>query len=215
MHWAIPVDALRPLVPPRLEIDTFEGEAWIGVVPFTMWGVRPTFTPPVPGLSALHELNVRTYVHLEGVPGVWFLSLDANSIVAVWAARNFFYLPYFNARMTLDQTANKIIYASHRTHANAPAANFEATWEFGDPLPLSPPGSLEFFLTERYSLYAAHRDKLYRCRIFHRPWPLRTAQLLSCESSMVESHGLPTPRGEPLLHYAEALETNIWRFKRV
>ncbi len=215
MHWTIPVEALRPLIPPRLEIDTFEGEAWIGVVPFTMWGVRPTFTPPAPFVSALHELNVRTYVRLEGVLGVWFLSLDANSRVAVWAARKFFHLPYFNARMTLEQRGSKIIYASHRTHGGAPDADFNAAWAFGDLLTPSEPGSLAFFLTERYCLYAAQGDKLYRCRVFHRPWPLRAAELLSYGSSMIESHGLPTPRGEPLVHYADALETNIWRLERV
>ena len=215
MHWTIPVESLRPLIPPRLEVDTFEGEAWIGVVPFTMWGVRPTFTPPVPTLNALHELNVRTYVHLEGVPGVWFLSLDANSRVAVWAARKFFHLPYFNARMTLEQRGSKIVYASHRTHRGGANADFNAAWKFGDLLTPSAPGSRDFFLTERYCLYAARRDELYRCRIFHRPWPLREAALLSYRSSMIESHGLPTPRAEPLVHYADALETNVWRLERV
>ncbi|HEY0384863.1 MAG TPA: DUF2071 domain-containing protein, partial [Pyrinomonadaceae bacterium] len=99
MHWPIEARLLRPLIPQRLVIDTFDGSAWIGVVPFTMWGVRPTFVPPVPGLSQFHELNVRTYVHLDGVPGVWFHSLDAASRLAVWGARTFFHLPYFNARM--------------------------------------------------------------------------------------------------------------------
>ncbi len=216
MHWTIPVAALRPLIPSRLAIDTFEGTAYIAIAPFTMWGIRPVCAPGVPGLRAFHELNVRTYVHLDGVPGVWFLSLDANNVVAVWAARSFFHLPYFNARMTLEQRGREIIYASHRTHADAaPAADFEATWGFGDPLPRSQPGSLEFFLTERYCLYAARRNRIYRCRIFHRPWTLQKAELVSYESSMIESHGLPSPHGEPLLHYADALETNIWPLERM
>ncbi|MBA2503776.1 MAG: DUF2071 domain-containing protein [Pyrinomonadaceae bacterium] len=215
MHWTIPVNILRPLVPPRLAIDTFEGAAYIAIVPFTMWGIRPSFAPRVPGLSAFHELNVRTYVHLDGVPGVWFLSLDANNAAAVWAARNFFHLLYFNARMTLEQRGREIVYASHRTHASAPDADFKATWEFGDSLPRSQPSSLEFFLTERYCLYAAGKNRLYRCRVFHQPWQLHKARLVSYESSMIESHNLPTPHGEPLLHYAASLETNIWRLERV
>ncbi|MGH9901138.1 MAG: YqjF family protein [Pyrinomonadaceae bacterium] len=215
MHWPIPAASLRPLIPARLSIDTFEGRAWVGVVPFTMWGVRPSFTPPAPGLSALHELNVRTYVHLDGVPGVWFFSLDANSAPAVWGARTFFHLPYFNARISLRQEGQNIFYDSHRTHGGAPPADFSASWTFGEPLTGAEPGSLVFFLTERYCLYAARRDRLYRCRIFHPPWPLRRAEVSSFRSTMVESHGLPTPPGEPLLHYAEALKVDVWPLVRV
>jgi hypothetical protein len=210
MHWPIPADLLRPLIPGRLGIDLFQGSAWIGVVPFTMWGVRPVFTPPVPGLSAFHELNVRTYVHLDGVPGVWFFSLDAESALAVWGARTFYHLPYFKARMSLKMEGQTILYTSHRTHRGAPPAEFEAAWKTGDALPESAPGSIEFFLTERYCLYAVHQDGLFRCRIFHQPWPLRQAALASHRSTMIESHGLPTPAGDPLLHYAEALQVDIW-----
>jgi uncharacterized protein YqjF (DUF2071 family) len=211
MHWPIEAELLRPLIPKRLTIDTYEGKAWIGVVPFTMWGVRPTFTPPFPGLSAFHELNVRTYVHYDGVPGVWFFSLDANNAPAVWAARNFLALPYFNARITLEQQAETIRYSSTRTHKDAPSAGLETTWKIGESLEASAPGSLAFFLTERYCLYAARNDKkLYRLRIFHPVWPLRRASLSSFDSTMVEALTLPTPAGEPLLHYAEKLKVDIW-----
>ena len=216
MHWPIPADLLRPLIPDRLTIDTFDGSAWIGIVPFTMWGIRPSFAPPVPGLSAFHELNVRTYVHLDGVPGVWFFSLDAESRAAVWGARTFFHLPYFNARMSLNQQAQTILYTSHRTHRDATPAEFDATWTIKDELlPASEPGSLAFFLTERYCLYAAHRERLFRCRIFHPPWPLQEASLSSYRSTMIESQGLPAPEGDPLLHYAEALQVDIWMLAEV
>src|SRR6266480_3350852 len=103
MHWRIDEELLRPLIPAELEIDTFDGSAWIAVTPFTMWAIRASFLPPIPGASAFHELNVRTYVHLDGVPGVWFFSLDAASALAVWGARNFYHLPYFKAEMGLEQ----------------------------------------------------------------------------------------------------------------
>ena len=216
MHWPIRADLLRPLIPSRLTIDTFDGSAWIGVVPFTMWGIRPSFAPPVPGLSAFHELNVRTYVHLDGVPGVWFFSLDAESRAAVWGARTFFHLPYFNARMSIEQQAQTILYTSRRTHPGAQNAEFNATWVIKDALqPASEPGSLAFFLTERYCLYAAHRERLCRCRIFHPPWPLQDASLSSYRSTMIESLGLPAPEGSPLLHYAEALGVDIWMLAEV
>ncbi len=90
MHWAIDANLLDPLIPSQLSIDTFDGAAWIGVIPFTMWGIRASFLPSLPGTGSFHELNVRTYVHFEGVPGVWFFSLDAASNLAVWAARQLY-----------------------------------------------------------------------------------------------------------------------------
>jgi uncharacterized protein YqjF (DUF2071 family) len=215
MHWRVPAESLRPLVPERLEIDTFDGSAWLGVVPFTMWGVRATFTPPVPFLSEFHELNVRTYVHLDGVPGVWFHSLDAESRAAVWGARTFFHLPYFHAEMRLAQQGVRIDYDSARTED--PPAEFHAAWEIVGDARFAHPDTLEFFLTERYCLYAARDDgrELYRARIHHGPWPLQSARLVSLQSTMVESHGLPTPAGEPLLHYAEKLSVDIWPLEEV
>jgi uncharacterized protein YqjF (DUF2071 family) len=215
MHWPCPADILRPLIPSPLTIDTFEGQAWVGIVPFTMWGVRPYVLPPFPGLSSFHELNVRTYVHYEGVPGVWFLSMDANSAFSVWGARQFFYLPYFNARMSLGEHGRTITYSSRRTQADAAPAAFDAVWSYGERLAPSEPGSLAFFLTERYCLYSAYREQLYRCRVHHRSWPLRRAEVSSYDSTMLEALGLPTPEGEPLLHYADALKTDIWPLRRV
>lgn len=216
MHWPIRAEALRPLIPEGVEIDTFDGSAWIAIVPFTMWDIRglPPLLPAVPGLSSMHELNVRTYVHLDGVPGVWFLSMDANSSLAVMGARTFFHLPYFNAEMNLDQDGERIVYSSRRTESDSPAARFDATWEIGERLPESAPGSLEFFLTERYCLYTSHNEQLYRCRVFHRPWPLQQASLSSFDSNLIESLGLPTPAGEPLLHYAEAVSVDVWMLEK-
>jgi len=215
MHWAIDAEELRPLIPSQLSIDTFDGKAWIGVVPFTMWGIRASFLPPIPGTSAFHELNVRTYVHFKGVPGVWFFSLDAANSLAVWGARTFYYLPYFNAAMNLEQQGSAIEYASTRHDARGGRAELRAAWTIGEPLPQAQPGSIEFFLTERYCLYSWHREQLYRSRIFHEPWPLRNATLGSYQSTMIKSLGVAEPAGEPLLHYAESIGVGIWPLKRV
>lgn len=239
MHWPIDPGILRPLIPSELSIDTFEGQAWIGVVPFTMWGIRASFLPPVPGTSAFHELNVRTYVHCQGLPGVWFFSLDAANRLAVWGARTFYHLPYFNATMRLNQKGNAIEYSSVRrdsmTYAqffaaeakgfsadfdsaqfqNLPPANLETSWQVGDPLPQARPGSIEFFLTERYCLYAYWRGRLWRSRIFHDRWPLRAASLNSSQSTMIESLGIAQPKSEPLLLYAESIAVDIWPLQRV
>ncbi len=215
MHWRIDAQLLRPLIPEALEIDTFAGSAWIGVVPFTMWGIRASFLPAIPGTSAFHELNVRTYVYRDGVPSVWFLSLDAANRLAVWGARTFYHLPYFNAQMSLAQTENTISYSSLRRDRRGRAAELQTTWTIGEALPPTSPGTLEFFLTERYCLDTEHNGKLYRSRIHHQPWPLHTAQLDSINSSMIECHGLPAPEGEPLLHYAEEISVDIWPLKKI
>ncbi len=213
MHWRIDEKLLRPLIPSSLEIDAFDGSAWIATTPFTMWDIRalPPFLPPVPGLSSAHELNVRTYVYLDNVPGVWFFSLDCNSTAAVLAARTFYFLPYYKAEIELEETNEKIDYSLVRSED--PPAQFEASWKIGEALPTSPPGSLEFFLTERYCLYSERDGRLHRARIHHEPWPLRKAKLISLDSSMIESHGLPTPKGEPLLHYCEEISVDIWPLK--
>ena len=230
LHWPIDENFLRPLIPPSLEIDKFDGSAWIAVTPFTMWGIRASFLPPIPGTSAFQEMNVRTYVHLNGVPGVWFFSLDATNSLAVWAARRFYHLPYFRAEMDLRQNGKTIDYSSRRmnspagnpsereqsaesTSGDSSTAQFKATWTIGEPLEQSQPGTLQFFLTERYCLYSSHGGRLYRARIFHQPWALQGATLTSLESTMIESLGLPPPQGAPLLHFSEEIGVEIWPLK--
>jgi uncharacterized protein len=168
IHWRIDENILRPLIPASLEIDTYGDSAWLAITPFTMWDIRafPPFVPPVPGWDSMHELNVRTYVHHNGVPGVWFFSLDANSRAAVLGARTFFHLPYYNAEIEMEGK-KKIKYRLDRI--DEPAAQFRAAWTVGEPLPKSQPGSREFFLTERYILYTEYDDDLYRARIHHEP----------------------------------------------
>ncbi|HZH32011.1 MAG TPA: DUF2071 domain-containing protein [Pyrinomonadaceae bacterium] len=209
MHWPISVERLRPLIPPQLEIDTFDGEAWIGITPFTLWDVRLSFTPPVPYLSDFHELNVRTYVLYRGVPGVWFFSLNTNSSMTVFGARTFYFLPYFNADIDLRQEADTIHYQLRRTDGKRGGA-FDATWEIGKELPEAESGTLEFFLTERYCLYSASGESIYRARIHHRPWPLRQAALRAYASDIAEADYLPPLKGKPLVHYAEALAVDVW-----
>jgi uncharacterized protein len=211
LHWSVPVESLRPLIPEPLVIDTFDGAAWIGITPFTMWGVRPALLPPIPFLSESHELNVRTYVHLDGVPGIWFFSLDASNPIAALGARLTFHLPYFHAHMSLERRSHTLSFASRRNLPHSAPAEFEAVWTIGDGLPQSEPGSLQFFLTERYALYSARGATLYRARIFHRPWPLHEAHLLSFRSTMLESQGLPALGDTPLLHQqSEPLKVRVW-----
>ncbi len=210
MHWPFPYKALRALVPDSLEIDLYHGAAWVGLIPFTMWGVRPSIAPGVPGLTAFHELNVRTYVHRDGVPGVYFFSLDASLPLAVWAGRRFYHLPYYTAEISLTEDSEGITYRSRRVHKGAPAAKFSARWRPGNPLSPAEPGTLSFFLTERYCLYTVNRDRLYRCRIHHPPWPLRNVELESFNSDLFSYQGIPEPTDPPVLHYAKELPVDVW-----
>jgi uncharacterized protein YqjF (DUF2071 family) len=218
MHWPVPAELLQAHLPPRLRADTHQGQAWIGIVPFEMSKVRTRYTPQVPGTHQFLELNVRTYVHLDGVPGVWFFSLDATNALAVWVARTFFHLPYLRADMRLDQPSPELRqFAATRTHAGAPPATVRATWKLGTPLPPSEPGSLAFFLTERYCLYTGNkaRTKLYQGRVAHAPWPLRAAQVLHLESNLLEGHGLPTPAGKPVVHAGGPVQVELWPMRQV
>jgi uncharacterized protein YqjF (DUF2071 family) len=211
LHWPMPAERLRPLVPERLQVDTWDGTAWIGVTPFTIHDMRPPLLPALPVVSSSHELNVRTYVHLDGVPGVWFFSLDAANPLAVLGARLGFALPYFQAVMSLEEEGPAIRFTSRRVPAGSPPAEFAAAWTGGDFLPELQPDTLDFFLIERYCLYAQQDTRLYRARIFHPPWPLRRAALSSLSSTMIEAQGLPAPGGEPLLHFQSApLQVAVW-----
>ena len=214
-HWPVKPEELRPLIPADLEMDTFNGSAWIAVVPFTMWGIRHFCFPPIPGLSAFHEMNVRTYVKYRGVPAVWFFSLDATNPLAVWAARRWYQLPYYRAKISLQQNADQIHYRSERTHKKAPEALLDVRWRIGEKLPPSQPGSLAYFLTERYRLYATRERELFEAQIYHQPWPLRQAELISLRSTMVAALGLAEPTGAPLLHYAESLHVKLGALKKV
>jgi uncharacterized protein len=215
MHWRIHENVLRPHIPRSLEIDTYGGSAWVAITPFTMWDIRalPPYVPPVPGLNSAHELNVRTYVHHNGVPGVWFFSLDANSTAAVLAAQTIYHLPYYYADIELKERGRKITYKLSRD--DDPPAEFKAEWKIGDPLPQSQPGSKEFFLTERYILYTENDDQLYRARIHHDPWPLQQAELIKWGSTMLEANRLAQPPNEPIVHYAEEIDVEIWYLEKV
>src|SRR5882757_5314194 len=209
-HWPVDVAALRPLLPPQLQIDTFGGQAWLAVVPFRMTGVRLRGAPRLPWLSAFPELNVRTYVIRGGKPGVWFFSLDAGNSLAVAIARAWFHLPYFRARMSCTDREGWIQYGSERTHGRAPAATLKGRYRPVGEVLSPKSGTLEHFLTERYCLYAADgRGRIIRCEIHHLPWPLQRAEAEFARNSMPESLGIALT-SQPLLHFARRQDVVVW-----
>jgi uncharacterized protein YqjF (DUF2071 family) len=210
-HWRCPPGALRPFIPASLEVETFDGSAWIGVVPFRMSGVRMRGLPPLPGLHAFPELNVRTYVRHERKPGVWFFSLDAASAVAVAAARRSFHLPYFRAEMHVTRDGEALRYSSTRTHPHAPEASFDARYGPAGPVDPAAPGTLAHWLVERYCLFASNgRGRLWRGDIHHAPWPLQPAHAQISHNTMAEAAGVHLPSTPPTLHFARTLDVRVW-----
>jgi uncharacterized protein len=215
MHWPVALELLRSHIPASLEIDTFDGQAWLAVVPFRMSNIYPRGLFPVPWLSAFAELNVRTYVIREGKPGVWFFSLDAANPIAVSIARNWFKLPYFNARMKCEENSRAISYSSHRTHRNAPSCDFVGTYKPVADVVIPKPGSLEYFLTARYCLYTADKKgNIYRGEIHHEPWPLQVADAKVEVNTMTDPIGMKLA-GEPLLHFSKRIDVKVWGLEQV
>ena len=215
-HWPIAADVLRPLVPAILPLDTFDGQAWLGVVPFHVSYARPRGVPSIPGVSRFTEMNVRTYVTVQGIPGVYFFSLDASNPIDVITARKVFHLPYFNAVMRSLRVDDSIHYRSRRTHRGAPPAQFEALYRPIAPVAPGLRGTLEYWLTERYCLYTVMKhDRVYRCDIHHRPWPLQAAELEMTRNTMALAQGIHLPDTPPLLHYAQRQEVLVWWLRRV
>jgi uncharacterized protein YqjF (DUF2071 family) len=215
-HWPVDASVLRPLIPPQLQIDTFEGQSWLAVVPFRMTGVRLRGTPPLPWLSAFPEMNVRTYVTHGKKSGVWFFSLDAGNSLAVAIARAWFHLPYFRARMRCVEMDGWIRYQSNRTHRGAPAGLLEGLYRPIGEVFAPQSGTLEHFLTERYCLYTADaRGRIVRGEIHHSPWPLQPAEAEFTNNSMAEAAGVELPARKPLLHFSRRQDVVVWRPERV
>ena len=212
-HWRANAEVLRRWLPAGLELDLFEGRAYVGVVPFRMEGVTPRGLPEIPGLHAFPELNLRTYVTAGGRPGVWFFSLDAGQKLAVRVARGLFHLPYFDARMEVERIGDEVKYSSVRTRGGAA---FEGSYEPTGPIYRSTPGTLESWLTERYCLYAADKaGRVYRGDIQHEPWPLQRAEA-EIRSNTLGLRWKIAMDGQPeTLHYVKNLEVRAWLLERI
>ena len=208
LHWPVdPVEVARVL-PPGLEPDVFNGHAWVGLVPFTMTGFR-VMGLAAPGAGTFHECNVRTYATIGGVPGVYFFSLDAASRLAVHGARLAYRLPYHRARISLARSRGRIDYRV--TRCNCTEAAVDVAWELGDPLPPALPGSLQWFLTERYCLYVPdRRGRIRRGCIWHPRWSLRQARLLRLQESLIAAASLPVAGAPASVFASDGLCSEAW-----
>jgi len=210
-HWSVDPAVVAPLIPRGLELDLFEGSCYVGAVPFLMEGVTPRLVPPLPGLHAFPELNLRTYVNRDGKPGVWFFSLDAGQKLAVRVARRLFHLPYFDAKFEIEMTGEEVRYSATRTHRGAAEAKFTATYRPLGPMYHARSGTLEDWLTARYCLYAADPAlRIYRGEIDHDLWPLQRAEADMEVNTLGTWLGIELKPNPDLLHFAKSLDVKAW-----
>lgn len=212
-HWPIPAATMAAALPPGLELDTWEGEAWLGVIPFRMPTIQLRAAPNPPPFTHLIETNVRTYVTVDGKPGVYFFSLDADNPITVQAARIWFGLPYFNARFVCDfaRPDGSVRYAMRRADHRARPAALDVDYRpIGLAQPAAP-GSLADWLTARYALYVTNRHgDIMRGDITHAPWNLAPAEAEFRANTLAASHGFTLPDIPPLLHFSRRLDTLAW-----
>jgi uncharacterized protein YqjF (DUF2071 family) len=209
-HWPVRPDLLRPLVPPSLDLDLFGGQAWVGIIPFRLTGIRLRGLPPLPLVSSFTEINVRTYVTLGGKPGVYFLSMDAGNTLGTAIARPTFRVPYTHADVAVTRSHDGYEFSCERRQNGRLVARFRGCYR-----PVSCPFrsercSLEAWLTERYRYYSVTRGRTYRCEIAHRQWPLRRAEAAIEENTMAAALGIDLPDEEAHLLYAHGMETIFW-----
>jgi uncharacterized protein YqjF (DUF2071 family) len=202
LHWRVDPDELRRLVGRSVELDTFDGEAWLGVTPFMLVGFRLRGLPPVPRLSTFPELNVRTYVTRDGKPGIWFFSLEAASTFAVEGAKRFYKLPYSRAQMSSRRVGDRVEYASDRA-----GARFSGSYRGQGDLFRADPGSLEYFLTERYCFYTEDAGDAFRGEIHHPPWDLQRGDATIGVNTVAP---LPLDDRPPHVLFAPRQDVVVW-----
>ena len=221
LHWEVPPSELQALLPSGLDLDTFDGKAYAGLIPFTITGVRPVLTPPLPWISSFHEVNVRTYVHRNGLdPGVWFFSLDASSSIAVAAARAAYKLPYFNAEIGFGASKEpmpRVEFHSRREDPRgAMPANCRAVYQPAEgAITHAAPGTLDHFLVERYILYAVDAEHtLYRARVHHQPYPIQHVDVHELDETLVWAAGIKRPESAPIRHYAREVNVRVYPLEK-
>jgi uncharacterized protein len=222
LHWEVPAMELQALLPTGLTVDTFEGKAYVGLVPFTVTGARPIMMPPLPWISNFHEINVRTYVHVGGRdPGVWFFSLDASSSIVVTAARAAYKLAYYSAEIgftvTGDTSPSIELHSERTDDRGTRPANAHLTYApVEGPVFHAQPGTIEHFLLERYILYSLDEQRqLHRARVHHQPYPAQRVDLGRLDETLIWAAGIRRAEQPALRHYAREVNVKVYPLERV
>ncbi|TYR80841.1 DUF2071 domain-containing protein [Priestia megaterium] len=215
VHWPVAVQDIQTLIPKPLQIDTFKGEAWISLVPFTMTGIHFKGVPKMPFLSSLYELNIRTYVKYKGKAGVYFFSLDANSPTGVCIARRFFHLPYLRANIHIKKQQNHTSFESIRIHKGFQQETIKMNYEPISQEYKAAEGTLSYWLTERYNLFTVYKENVFQGRLYHKQWSLKDGSCYIEEDTLTVPYNRPQNEEEMLIHYSERLDAYFYPFNKV
>ncbi len=209
LHWDVDPEAAQSLLPPGLDIDTFDGRAWVGLVPFQMRGISPAGLPAVPYFGTFPETNVRTYVRTnEGLRGVWFSSLESSRLIPVAVARAVYALPYFHASMHIERHGRTVRYSSLRRWPGPRGVGGTVTIQVGDPIDSR--GPLEEFFTSRWRLFTYRRERLLKAEVRHEPWPLHEASAPSYDTSLLNAAGYEDTPGPPHVLYSPRVHVEAY-----
>jgi uncharacterized protein len=210
LHWSYDPAVVERLLPKRLEVQTFQGQAWVGVTPFFLEDLRTPVAPALPWFTSFPETNVRTYVRgPDGREGLWFFSLDAARLEPVLVARSTYALPYMWSQMAVERDGSTIHYRSRRRWPGPAPAPSQITVEVGPALLPQELGEFDHYLTARWQLYTTLGPLLARSTVEHEPWPLYRAVVRELETDLVAAAGLPDPEGEPVVHWSPGVRTRI------
>jgi uncharacterized protein len=209
VHWPFPAASVQALLPAGLEVDTFDGAAWVGLVPFHL-DIRPALTPALPWLSHFEEMNVRTYVRApNGETGIWFVSLDAARLAAVVIARSVLGLNYCWAKMAFTRTGDFVTYSAARRWPGPPRPSGSLAIEIGERLQPERANALDRFLTWRWAFFCKPNSYLRRGWVDHEPWKLRRGRALHADAGLLSAWGLPAPDCEPVVHHSDGVRVRM------
>jgi uncharacterized protein YqjF (DUF2071 family) len=216
VHWEFDPEIIQRSLPEGLSVDLYNNKAYLGVVPFFMNNIRPRFCPAVPRVSNFLEMNLRTYVYdRHGRPGVWFYSLDANQWLAVRVARTFFNLPYYDATMQ----AHKESVIDYKVSRKGCLSDFDSHFRYTEleELALPEPESLDFFLIERYYLFARNRaGTIFSGKVYHTPYPLRNVVAEVLKEGAIALAGFKRPNCPPdHVVMSSGVDVNIFAIEKV
>lgn len=215
-HWAYEPGTVQRLLPPGVTVDTCDGRAWVGLIPFEMRKVRLGPTPPIPWLGDFIEINVRTYVTDElGRRGVWFFSLDTPRSPIVAVARTAFALPYCWAKARHERDGAEERYAMTRRWPRGSNVHADMSYRVGPAFEDDEVGELEHFLSARWALLTKRRRQLLHGRIDHQRWPLHRVDDVEIDQNVLEAAGLPSPEGPPHAMYSPAVDVRVAWFSKV
>lgn len=213
LHWPLHAESLRPFIPKELEIDTYDGQAWLGMIVFEMGGIYPRGLSRLPLTPPFSEINVRTYVTYKGEPGIYFLSIDVNNWASLNIAKRWYHLPYRPSEVSIQKEGASLHFEGIRKK--------EPLYVKGSYTPLkesffSRAGRLDYWFTERYRLYSSDSfSNLYTASIDHPPWALQNTEVTIDKNTLFSPFGFHLGADAPIAHYSYGVQTNFWNIKKL